>query len=251
MINNQITPKYSVLICSNSIINLKEVISSIIHASNFTSNSVEIVLVRNGKLFQADLNFEHKNLYIYDSVFEQLTSSLNFGLNMCNGTYIVRMDADDLMTYDRFLRLDDAIISNPTADIIAGNALLNNGDVIKSLPSLKYIILGRSPFIHPSICIKKSTLIKLKGYSGFDLAQDYYLACNLFFNNCIYYYDNNIYLKYSTDSSKVLSKKRKSYNSQLSYMLFFSLQYKSIFMFTFFIIKYVYTRFILLLGKFL
>lgn len=112
-----------------------------------------------------------------------LGGALNKGLEYCEGDMIARMDSDDISHPDRFKKQLAYFEKNPDTDVLgsfvteidfAGNVgnlrkmPLSNEDVRKSL--------WACPMIHPTVMIKKESLVKVGGYdSTLRRRQDYEL----------------------------------------------------------------------------
>ncbi len=100
----------------------------------------------------------------------RLPATLNRCLEVSNGEYIARIDADDLCLPDRLKKQVDFLDNNPEYDLVGGWALLydENGD--KGLRKKeenpdKFSMRKGSPFIHPTIMMKRSKFMDLKGYT--------------------------------------------------------------------------------------
>lgn len=113
-----------------------------------------------------------------------LAWSLNRGIKHARGTYIARMDADDVMLPERLERQVQYLKGNPDIDGCGTWAKVvdETGKPLYELtPPDKYeqlvnemIISNR--FVHPSMCVKRSMLLELKGYNEhFKYSQDYEL----------------------------------------------------------------------------
>ncbi|MBN1231580.1 MAG: glycosyltransferase [Anaerolineales bacterium] len=112
-----------------------------------------------------------------------LTASLNKGLSAAKGTYIARMDADDLAFTDRFQKQINFLDANPDIGllgsavdlideegVVQGKAFRYFGDLL-----IRWVMLFRNPFCHSSIMIRKSILDEnnLKYDENFITTQDY------------------------------------------------------------------------------
>lgn len=93
-----------------------------------------------------------------------LIASLNSGIELCQGAYIVRMDADDLSLFNRIEKQVEFMNANP--DIaVAGSwyyaFTLADGIEVKGNPDpdeLKSTLLFNTPLCHPATIIRKSVL---------------------------------------------------------------------------------------------
>lgn len=92
-----------------------------------------------------------------------LTKSLNRGLDMCQGKYIARMDADDISMPTRFEKQVSFLEDNPEYGIV-GCWLkdIGNKDAVRKIPvedkeiKLRWII--RPPFDHPATMMRASVI---------------------------------------------------------------------------------------------
>lgn len=109
-----------------------------------------------------------------------LTASLNKGLQLCNGKYIARMDADDIAFPDRLER-QYAYICMHDVDILGGQTV--NIDATgehcgKITPPIrdkyikKYISLGGG-LPHPTWLVRQSVYRELQGYRNIKSIEDY------------------------------------------------------------------------------
>lgn len=113
-----------------------------------------------------------------------LIPCLNEGLELAQGNYIARMDADDIAHPIRLQRQFEFLESNPQV-IVCGSYIRLFGEKsgIKTYPlvndELKSSLLFFSPLAHPSVMYKK-TVIKPIGYqAGFEFAEDFRLWSRL------------------------------------------------------------------------
>jgi glycosyltransferase involved in cell wall biosynthesis len=112
-----------------------------------------------------------------------LVDGLNFGLTKCNGSYIARMDADDVCRFDRTSTQLKYLIANPDVGCVCSDAIrIDENDkeigIEKGFIHLKNdleegmtYLSEFKPIIHPS-CMFKADLIKSLGYRSFISAED-------------------------------------------------------------------------------
>ena len=114
-----------------------------------------------------------------------LIYSLNEGLNIANGNYIARMDADDIARFDRIEKQLCFLKKNKNVAIVGSYANLidedGNNIGLKKKPSsdtiIKAVCFFGSPFIHPSVMFNKNLIKEELYYSNnFVHAEDYELC---------------------------------------------------------------------------
>jgi len=120
------------------------------------------------------------------SVFESadnigVSATLNSLLLRASGTYIARMDADDVCLRGRFTKQLRSVRSL-NSDLLFGKAILwNPTSFIPFIPSptpklsrreLDLALVRSNPFVHPTLLAKKSCLESLGGYRE-SAAEDY------------------------------------------------------------------------------
>lgn len=169
---------------------LEEALKSVINQSLLPS---EIVLVKDGPL-TIDLE-ETINAFtlVYTDLFKVvalernlgLGNALKIGIEYCSYEIVARMDTDDISRPNRFETQFNFLANKPHIDIIGTN--IEEFDKIpgdlkrcKRNPEthnelIKQIKL-KSPFNHPTIMFRKSSLIKAGSYNGdLPLFEDYSL----------------------------------------------------------------------------
>lgn len=98
---------------------------------------------------------------------------LGFALNTClqyaTGEYIARQDDEDISTPNRLQAQVDFLDNHPEYDLVGTNAVLFDDDGewgnynLPEYPN-RYSFLWSSPFLHPSIMIRKSVYDECNGY---------------------------------------------------------------------------------------
>jgi glycosyltransferase involved in cell wall biosynthesis len=111
-----------------------------------------------------------------------ISSALNIGLNHCKGTYVARIDSDDLMEPQRLELQKLYLDSHGTIDCVGSQIIKidTNGRAIgrSYLPELPAEISNMLPFrnciAHPSVMFRKSSVTSIGGYlSEFNGCEDY------------------------------------------------------------------------------
>jgi glycosyltransferase involved in cell wall biosynthesis len=141
-----------------------------------TDSSKEIILSYNDSRIR----------YIENEQNIGIVNTLNKGVKLCNGEYIVRMDADDICNPTRFERQQAFMREHPEVGVCGSWITLIDEDnkvtggnlsQIKS-EFIKIHQLFSVPFNHPSV-IAKSELLKQNPYEHVIAAEDYDLWCRL------------------------------------------------------------------------
>lgn len=169
---------------------ITETLQSII---NQTYKDFEIIIINDGSTDNSELyilNFKDERIKYYKNKTNKgLIYTLNRGIELCKGQYIIRMDADDIMLPSRIDTQIKFMDNNP-------QILASGSAVIKFYTNKKYtriytpplspeeidakILLG-SPIPHPSSIIRKEILTKfnIKYDYNYLHAEDYKLWYDL------------------------------------------------------------------------
>lgn len=111
-----------------------------------------------------------------------LAESLNIGIELSKGKYIARMDADDESLPKRFEMQLKFMGENPDIDVLGTGATYIDSDnntlgkmiMPESNYDIKQEIMKTSPFIHPSIMMKKEFINEIGMYNkDIKRAEDY------------------------------------------------------------------------------
>ena len=177
----------------NSINTIDEAIESIM---NQTYKNLELLIMDD---CSEDGSFEkidyYKNKYKNIRVFRNkknlgLTRSLNLLIKNSSGEYIARQDADDL-SFKKRIEEQVKEMNKYNLDFSTTRALVKNtGKIIPGisyfLPS-KIISKFKNPFIHGTLMVKTSSIIKVGSYNeNFYYAQDYKLIADMLDKNYRY-----------------------------------------------------------------
>lgn len=121
-----------------------------------------------------------------------LTKSLNKGLKLAKGNFIVRMDADDISVPDRIEKQYSFMLQNPNCVVCSSRFYLLKGNVKETTifkpymfptddSGIKRRLLFDNCICHPAAIIRKDTLLanKITYDDTLKYAQDYALWCTL------------------------------------------------------------------------
>ena len=177
------SPKISILMsCFNAEETVQDSIDSILQQSyhefeflimddNSTDNTF--------KLIKENAKIDRRIRYFKNEVNLGLTKSLNILLEHSKGSYIARQDADDISLKSR-LEIQINFLESSSSKVVTARAV--NPDSKKIHPGFSYylpknfVIKYKNPFIHGTLMIEKSLLIKMGGYDeNFYFSQDYKL----------------------------------------------------------------------------
>jgi len=180
------------------------VLMSVYNNENTVGKAIDSILTQNFKNFEFLINDDcstDATLNIIDSyakkdnrvkIFKNkenhgLTKSLNYLITQASGSFIARQDGDDISFMNRLTHQIN-FIKNENIDACSSRAIIKKSKRI--IPNYSYylppklVIKAKNPFVHGTIMIKKSVLMKLGGYNEkFYYAQDYKLMKDLIENN--------------------------------------------------------------------
>lgn len=164
---------------------------------NQTIQPEQIVLVRDGGVYEDLQNTIDAYVSKYPEIFtyvplEQnggLGNALRHGLTYCRNELVGRMDTDDISVPDRFERQLAFMAEHPEVDIMGGNIseftnvpteIVDYRIVPESHEDICQYLKSRSPFNHVTVMFKKSALEKVNSYESFYLFEDWYLWVKMY-----------------------------------------------------------------------
>ena len=122
-----------------------------------------------------------------------LGNALNHGIKACRNELIARMDADDISKPDRCEKQLALFNENPRLDIV-GTQIDEFIDTTDNVVSRRQVPLTnediltfsrrRSPFNHPTVMYKKSTLDRVGGYMTYGRKEDLDLFVRMMNSGC-------------------------------------------------------------------
>lgn len=156
--------------CYNAMPYLQEALESII---NQTYTNLEILCINDGSTDETGDVLEkyalqdNRIIVVHNKENIKLIRTLNKGIELANGEYIARMDADDIATLNRIEVELNYMLLNPTVDIVSCGSWIISGSgkiISKKIPrkssavacffaSFFYVPIG-----HPELLIKTSVL---------------------------------------------------------------------------------------------
>lgn len=189
--------KYSVLISVYKNEKVEYFVQAIDSVLNQTVRPDQIVLVRDGAVYEELQTAIDKYVSDYPDVFTYLPleqngglgNALRYGVPYCRNELIGRMDTDDISLPDRFEQQLEFMEKNPDVDIVGGNIAefiddpLNVVDyriVPQSHEDICAYLKNRSPFNHVTVLFKKTALEKAGSYESFYLFEDWYMWIRMY-----------------------------------------------------------------------
>mgnify|MGYP006272509893 CR=1 FL=1 len=103
-----------------------------------------------------------------------IARSLNEALHAAQGTYVARMDADDLNFPERFSRQVQEFQQNPNLVLLGASAVVIDETgaptgVVRKVPTgnrkLRKRLVSRNSFIHPTVMFKREDALATGGYN--------------------------------------------------------------------------------------
>ena len=141
-----------------------------------------------------------------------LTKSLNIGLKVAKGKYIVRTDADDINITDRFEKQVEYMESNPQIMLSSCSMIIFDGNIEKPRildfdnSQIKARLLFNSVLLHPGFIFKREICAE-DGYDEtYRYAQDYEFQARMsqkYAISCI----KDIGVRYRVSESQISTKK--------------------------------------------
>ena len=134
------------------------------------------------------------------------TDSLNHGISIAKGTFIARMDGDDICMPERFEKQVDFLNSNPEVILCGTFIQFIGSDKILQHPvshdDIKIKLCFGTSFCHPSIMTRKEVLLENNYDKNFEPAEDYELWARLVFKGKLANIDA-VLLQYREHSNQI------------------------------------------------
>ncbi len=101
-----------------------------------------------------------------------LSAALRYGLEKCRNELVLRMDSDDICSPDRFEEMVRLFEEHPELEVAGAFATMidNEGKegqtlIVPTTEENIYKKVWTCPFVHPTVCFKKSALMRVGSYS--------------------------------------------------------------------------------------
>ncbi len=172
-------------------------------------------------------SYDDPRFRLFNNPGEGLVDALNFGIENAQSTWIVRMDGDDIMHPQRMEKLMQASLEFPDMDLISSQvemfseAPMLSGyteymrwqNSVLTPEQIRQQIYVESPFAHPSVMFRKSTIEQLGGYRRGDFPEDYELWLRMHADGCAMVKLPEVLLRWR-DSPNRLSRTHPAYSRQ-------------------------------------
>ena len=167
---------------------LVQAIDSII---NQTFTDWELIIINDGSTDHSKTivsRFTDLRIRYYENESNlKLIKTLNKGIDLCQGEYIARMDADDIAMPDRLQIQVDFMDKHPLHIMCGTNAHIIDNDgnktgYIRNLTDNDFLqinLLFSDPFIHPSMLIRREILETNRYDEYYKHVEDYELWCRI------------------------------------------------------------------------
>ena len=100
-----------------------------------------------------------------------LSAALRYGLEKCRNELVLRMDSDDISSPDRFEEMVRLFDAHPELEVAGSFATMIDSEgkkgqmlIVPTTEENIYKKVWTCPFVHPTVCFKKSALIRVGSY---------------------------------------------------------------------------------------
>ncbi|MDR0332225.1 MAG: glycosyltransferase [Dysgonamonadaceae bacterium] len=169
---------------------LKQAIDSILSQ---TFKDFEFVIINDGSTDSSEeiiLSYNDSRIKYYKNAENiGLIATLNKGVDLCNGRFVARMDADDISLPERLQKQLDFLNANPQFVMLGGDmeVIDENNQHIKNVQKycpphlIRTQLFLESAFAHPTVLIRKDILAEFRYNAGYIHAEDYFLWSQIAF----------------------------------------------------------------------
>ena len=213
--------------CYNAEKYLKEAIDSVLAQSE---KNFELLLINDGSTDLTESIIKSYSdpriVYLKNENNKGLIYSLNKALKQSNGSYIARIDADDICKKNRLLCQVEFLEKNVEINVVGSNAELidENSNVIGELKmpkkdkDIKAALFAYSPFIHPSVMFRRIALENVFYNIDYHRVEDYELWIRLSENNKFHNINEKLICYRILEDSESNSLNRDAYAKGISLM---------------------------------
>ncbi|MFG1497421.1 glycosyltransferase [Saccharospirillum sp. HFRX-1] len=158
----------------------------------------ELIVVLNGSDDSSKTildSYMDQRIKVFETNISQLSFNLNYAIHQSSGDILMRIDVDDICEKNRLEAqlsyMEEYDVVGSSVRVIDSKSKLT-GQVYKYPSTNKEIrkkIFYRSVMAHPSVIIKKNTLLSVGGYMGGRYGQDYDLWLRLMRDKSIRFFN--------------------------------------------------------------
>lgn len=201
-----------VTITYNNFLELKSTLETIAGIPN-----TESVIINGGKCQEtaAFLN-EHNEFISVSESDEGISDAFNKGIKLSTGDFITFLNSGDkLIDRPYYDFANSYFASNPNIDYIYADIIFNHRDHGELLVKPNNF-LGKTPFPHPSLIVRKRVFDKIGGFDkNLNVAMDYDFMCNMIKNKYSGHYYSDSPVVYMDGNGASSSNGLKGINERL------------------------------------
>lgn len=187
---------------------------------NQTYSNLEIIIVANNcndELWEKILFYSRKDSRVrpYRLDIGGLAFALNYGIEKSKGSYIARMDADDISLDKRIEKQIKFLLENRDISVVGtqiqyinihgDNVIRGRTHVPLNHMNIQKFMKTRCPFWHPTVMFRKNDIIKLGGYKYGFYGEDYDLWIRGYLAGLKFANLDEVLLKYRTHENQMSS----------------------------------------------
>ncbi len=163
---------------------IKEALDSIL---NQTFKNFELIIINDcstdstEKIIKRYAKKDSRILLVNNKENLKISKTLNKGIGIAKGKYIVRMDADDWSYPDRIEKQVGYMESNPDIVLSSGNMeicdekmiIKNRSNFPTTDHNIREVLLQYNPMVHPAMIFRRDIALSIGGYNETVKSEDY------------------------------------------------------------------------------
>jgi hypothetical protein len=177
----------------------------------------ESVIVNGGKCLEtATFLKQHPEFVSLTESDEGISDAFNKGINLSTGDFITFLNSGDKLIDRAYYDFaNNYFTQNPNVDFIYADIIFNHRDHGELLVKPNTFI-GKTPFPHPSLIVRKRVFDKIGGFDKkLKVAMDFDFMCNMIKNKFTGYYYSNTPVVYMDGNGASSSNGLKGINERL------------------------------------